>query len=1111
MATVRNQGKPVASAKYDAFIQEQFDRARRRIRLLDVSSALLLFTAVTLAYAVIVGLLDRKLDLAPLARQVAFTGYAVASLVFLFAAVAVPLGRRINLYYAAREVERVVPGAKNSLVNWLDLHGETLPPAIRASLSQRAARDLGKADLEQAISGRRAVWLAGLTSVLVLVLFGVFITSGSGGFGTLLARTFAPFGGGATARRTELTVVRPADGDAVLGVGQPFNVAVRVAGRVPDADKPDALKLLYRYRDGEPYEEQLLQPDAGDVWMTVLSPARTFNGFRYKVVGGDAETPEFRVSVRSTPLVTGFDVTYHYRPYTGWTDDHTHDANLKALRGAEVELVIHTNRPVKQGRLEVETRSGKRDVAAELIADDPQAMRGRLVMDEDGTYRVWFTATDNDSNVAAMPYTIRVDPDHPPKVELTRPAADVTLPANGTLRLEGSASDDIGIKEVVLRLRPAAGPALRPKPYRADKTFRLADGGYPKALDYRDFVALDQLKDEQGQPFPLATGMTLEYWLEAADACDYPAPNRAESKHYKVSIAEPAADKQQQRKERDQAAAEQKKHEKQQDDKLKAEEQQRQQAAKDKEERQKEEQQSKGGEKSDGQKESEQAKGDKDLEKTAEKIKQQLNSKEEQEKGDRDKSEAKGPEDGKGEGKGDNQAGSQKPQQEKGGAKPEGQKGTGQEGAPKDEGAKQDGQRPDTGGGKPEGAQHQDAAAGERKDQGQGQPQGTAAPKPDGPQQPGKGEAKDGGQGEPSQSAGAPKEHGAGQSGDKAEAVAKSAGEEKGGAAGDKAVAKGDQPSVARGEPKPGEEKGGEPKGAPKREGRPDAGGSGTKAEAKPAGDRKVEDTAVAKGEPRKGDGQASELAKGEQQVRQGTDEQSAGARKRLEEMARSARDPQTRDLARKVLDDADKDRQSSPALPKGPPRDDAREGPTAEGKGGEGQGSGSAKTASNGGSEDRGEGKPGNGQATAAGNGKAGGQGREGGLWTPGATALQPSRGSEAPEPPPSAADPAHRGRAGVLQVEDFRKIDKNILKDLKMTPEEWEAFKKDYAAKLRRDEAEQLPASRNDNLGHRGAATVTADKADTGDAKKTGLGRVPPEFRGAYRDYTLRQSEKK
>ena len=157
--------------------------------------------------------------------------------------------------------------------------------------------------------------------------------------------------------------------------------------------------------------------------------------------------------------------------------------------------------------------------------------------------------------MAATTYTIKADADLPPKVELTKPAADVTLPANGTLQLQGKAEDDIGVKELTLHLRLADGPALQARPYRPDKSFRLADGGYPKMLDYQDFVALDQLKDDKGQAIPAGQGHGPGILAGGGRRLRLPAPgpNRAESKHYKVNITEPRPDKQQQQKERNQA------------------------------------------------------------------------------------------------------------------------------------------------------------------------------------------------------------------------------------------------------------------------------------------------------------------------------------------------------------------------------------------------------------------------------------------------------------------------------------------------------------------------------------------------------------------------------
>ena len=93
-------------------------------------------------------------------------------------------------------------------------------------------------------------------------------------------------------------------------------------------------------------------------------------------------------------------------------------------------------------------------------------------------------------------------------------------------------------------------------------------------------------------------------------------------------------------------------------------------------------------------------------------------------------------------------------------------------------------------------------------------------------------------------------------------------------------------------------------------------------------------------------------------------------------------------------------------------------------------------------------------------------------------------------------------------MQIEDFTKIDKDILKDLKLTPEQWEAFKTAYNAKLRR-EAEELPASRNDRGGNR-SGEYKGEKNGT-NGERTGQGQVPPEFQDLYREYTRRQSEKK
>jgi hypothetical protein len=598
VATIRDQARPAPAAKYDAAVDAYLARARRRIRSLDAAVAVLILLSGSLAFTLGMILLDRWLVLSPLSRQVALAGYALAALVYLVIGLLLPLARRINPYYAARHLEQAVPGAKNSVVNWLDLRAEPLPPAIRSAVGQRAARDLQRADLDQAISGRRAAWLGGLTAALFLAAFVALLLLGGRPFFSLLGRTFVPFREGVIATRTQLTLVEPAGGNVTVPVGRSVRFTAEVEGRVPDPGKPDALRLLFHYQPGDPYEERPLEHDSGAEWTTTLPAFQVQNGIWYKVAGGDAETAEFRVQVRATPLVEGFEATYHYRPYLGWRDDTTRDPNLRALRGTEVRLVAHTNRVVriKDSRLELEVPKAdpvaagntpqeqrlapepakppetiNKSVPAEPVPDDPQGLAFRLVLDQSGKYRVKFMSAEGETNTDPPAYTIQVLPDHEPRVELTKPGEDVTLPANGVLRLEGLATDDIGLKALTLRMQVRDGAKLRARPYRDGKSFRLEDGGYPTTLRYKDFVDLASVQDQDGKPVVLQPKTEVEYWLEATDDCDYPAPNVGRSKTYKVTIGDPETDKAKEEQERQKAQDEQKQHEAKQDEQLKKE------------------------------------------------------------------------------------------------------------------------------------------------------------------------------------------------------------------------------------------------------------------------------------------------------------------------------------------------------------------------------------------------------------------------------------------------------------------------------------------------------------------------------------------------------------
>ncbi len=267
-----------------------------------------------------------------------------------------------------------------------------------------------------------------------------------------------------------------------------MNFVVEVTGKVPDPKAPDAVKLLYRYEEGDPWLERLLLPEPSREWTTALSAIEVKNGFTYRITGGDAATEEYRVSVRAAPAIIDFLATYHFRHYVARADEVRHERELKALRGTEVRMRVRTNRALRDGRLEFQGENGNRTASGAIAPDDPHLLLVIFLLDQSGKYRLHFTSTEGEGYSDPVAHAVTAILDNPPTVELTKPGQDLRLPADALLHLEGKASDDIGVKSLELHLQVVGGERLRGKLYRPDDKMRLADGGYPREMEYKDFV-----------------------------------------------------------------------------------------------------------------------------------------------------------------------------------------------------------------------------------------------------------------------------------------------------------------------------------------------------------------------------------------------------------------------------------------------------------------------------------------------------------------------------------------------------------------------------------------------------------------------------------------------
>jgi hypothetical protein len=583
---------PARATKFDARVDQALGQAVGRIRLNDLLTGGAAVAAVTLCYAVVMIAVDSRLDLPMGVRQVGLGGLVLVLAAVAYVWLVRPLRRTVNPRYAARRLEATAADSKNAVINYVDLKDRQLPESVWAAIGQKAAAGLAGADVNKATESRALVWLGGAVGLLLAALAVLFVLLKPAPFYSLVSRAFNPFVQRAIATRTYLTLTEPAGGDLTVTAGEPVTVAVEVDGRVPDPDGASPLKLLVRYtlsaEDADGYP--LVVGETARTWRVTLPPDRVQNGFWYRVVGGDTETPEHRVTVRTRPLFTGFEVAYEAPAYTRIrpatarfpTPDGDRVLKVDGYRGTKVTLLAAANRPVKSGWASL---PGEPDLLrGEVVGEAKDAVRFRFDLKQSGRLRLGFVSADDEASAPGAGYAVRVLTDAAPQVTLDAPAeAEVTLPANGRLDLEATISDDFGIDTVTLRLKRTGAPLnFQPVPYRGGKSFRRADGSYPTALTnagesrtgYKETVQLTSLKDSTGRAYQPQPGDVIEYWLEATDNCTEPKPNVGRSAVRTVKIAPAVTDppKQEQlRKDGQRRQAEQKQHEAKQDQQLQGE------------------------------------------------------------------------------------------------------------------------------------------------------------------------------------------------------------------------------------------------------------------------------------------------------------------------------------------------------------------------------------------------------------------------------------------------------------------------------------------------------------------------------------------------------------
>ena len=426
--------------------QQAHDRIVRRLKRLSayrqrvkVFFGLLLLVCALLVAAILALGVEALFFLPPSGRQALLAICALVLAAVAAGFVLFPLIRGPSLERLAGLADARYPRLRNSLVSALQLWPgrEDNPEGYSTELIEAAVtaaeRRSREVDLRAAVDpsgNRRLLRLAGLLAILAGVLAVAFFTP----LRTSALRLAHPRISFQRPPQTQL-VISP--GDIQVIRHSDVLVRARIEGRIPG-------DIVIDWKEGEArWRQDGCRPQAERSFTHLFTDVK--RDILYRVSGGDASSPDYRISVIDRPRVVRLRLRYDYPGYTGLAPRVVEeDGNISAVVGTEVRLEVEANRALDSAWL-----TFGEDRRKDLDLQGSRAQGGFRV-NRSGTYVIGLRDELGNENDSPIRYRIEAVADEPPMVEITFPAENVDMGEEMTLPLAFVAQDDYGLSRAEL-------------------------------------------------------------------------------------------------------------------------------------------------------------------------------------------------------------------------------------------------------------------------------------------------------------------------------------------------------------------------------------------------------------------------------------------------------------------------------------------------------------------------------------------------------------------------------------------------------------------------------------------------------------------------------------
>jgi hypothetical protein len=204
------------------------------------------------------------------------------------------------------------------------------------------------------------------------------------------------------------------------------------------------VKMFARYKTASKWEEAPMLPrSSGSAYEYLF--AGLPEPVEYYVEAAGIRSKTYKLDVIDMPGIQKVRVTYHYPAWLK-LPDATEDpgGDLRAVAGTVAELTVITDKPLKNGQIEIDDGS---HVALDPVSGN--TLTAKVTIQKDGMYH--FSAVEQGQSVRlSEDYFVEAREDSPPTVKIVQPRADARVSPIEEVTVNVQAEDDFALEGVEL-------------------------------------------------------------------------------------------------------------------------------------------------------------------------------------------------------------------------------------------------------------------------------------------------------------------------------------------------------------------------------------------------------------------------------------------------------------------------------------------------------------------------------------------------------------------------------------------------------------------------------------------------------------------------------------